>query len=275
MFGEKVWYKELNAKSDGKSKLEVDWHEGLWLGHSRSSNEILIGTRKGVVRAWAIKKLPYEEQWDPALIKEMKGTPARPNPNKPGSTIPVTITFDAEKDENDEIILRPARVEVQPKAVYVQTWMLESYGFTEGCPGCARKRAGMTIREAHNSQCRERIKEELKQDDKGKETLERADEKWKQWTQREKERGDDKKDDAKPKKTEAQKEKEDHEEARSSNEPQHPGHADQVPVPDGDLTDEAEEADRNDEAPQADDRKKEKKEKKEKKDKRDSKDKRD
>ena len=56
-FGEKVWYKELHGKKE-KHKMESDWKEGLWLGHSRNSNEILIGTREGVVRAWAIRKSP-------------------------------------------------------------------------------------------------------------------------------------------------------------------------------------------------------------------------
>ena len=55
-FGEKVWFKGLRKKSELLAKLESQWKEGLWLGHARSSNEILIGTREGVVRAWAIRK---------------------------------------------------------------------------------------------------------------------------------------------------------------------------------------------------------------------------
>ena len=81
-FGEKVWFKGLRTKSELLAKLESQWKEGLWLGHARSSNEILIGTREGVVRAWAIRKMPVGEQWDAGLIKEMKGTPCKPNPNK-------------------------------------------------------------------------------------------------------------------------------------------------------------------------------------------------
>ena len=93
-FGEKVWYKELHGKADNKHKMETDWREGLWLGHSRNSNEILVGTREGVVRAWAIRKKPYEEQWDGDLIKNMKGTPAQPNPLRRGILIPIRITFE-------------------------------------------------------------------------------------------------------------------------------------------------------------------------------------
>ena len=69
--------------------METQWEEGLWLGHARSSKETLIGSKLGVVRAWAIRKKPAEEQWGAALLKEMQATPAQPNPNEPGSRIPV------------------------------------------------------------------------------------------------------------------------------------------------------------------------------------------
>ena len=75
IFGEKVWYKELKAKTEKQHKFESDWQSGLWLGHSRSSNETIVGTRDGVIKAWAIRGMPEGEQWDPKLIKEMKGTP--------------------------------------------------------------------------------------------------------------------------------------------------------------------------------------------------------
>ena len=70
----------MRTKTERKDKLETEWKEGLWLGHSRNSNEIYIGTKGGVVRAWAIRKKPEGEQWDGKLIKEMVGTPARPDP---------------------------------------------------------------------------------------------------------------------------------------------------------------------------------------------------
>ena len=42
-FGEKIWYTELNKSGDKKMALEEAWHESVWLGHARSSNEILVG----------------------------------------------------------------------------------------------------------------------------------------------------------------------------------------------------------------------------------------
>jgi len=66
------------------------------------------------VRARAIRKKPYEDQWDGGLIKAMRGTPAQPNPLKPGMQIPIKITFE-EKVEGDAEACQPARAEEKPR----------------------------------------------------------------------------------------------------------------------------------------------------------------
>ena len=75
-FGEKVWYKEIRPGKERTNKLESEWREGLWLGHSRRSNESIIGTREGVVRACAVKRMDEESRWDAKYLLEMKGDPA-------------------------------------------------------------------------------------------------------------------------------------------------------------------------------------------------------
>ena len=50
-FGETVLYRESKTQNEKKEAMEVKWREGLWLGHVRSSQEVLIGTEDGVVRA--------------------------------------------------------------------------------------------------------------------------------------------------------------------------------------------------------------------------------
>ena len=61
-FGEKVWYKQIREQKERRDKLATEWKEGVWLGHSRSSNETVIGTTDGVVRAYAIKRQDEEER---------------------------------------------------------------------------------------------------------------------------------------------------------------------------------------------------------------------
>ena len=49
--GESIWYKRLKDKGGAKAALESDWEDGIWLGHGRISNEIIVGTKEGEVRA--------------------------------------------------------------------------------------------------------------------------------------------------------------------------------------------------------------------------------
>ena len=92
--GEKVWYKEFLEAKDKKNNFESDWKEGIWLGHHRSSEEILIGTDSGVARARTVIRQAEDCRWDADMIKNMKGTPQQPNPERPGLQIPIRINFD-------------------------------------------------------------------------------------------------------------------------------------------------------------------------------------
>ena len=78
-FGEKVWYKEIRPGKERANKLESEWREGLWLGHSRRSNEAIIGTREGVVRAYAVKRMDEGRQVSP----RNEGDPAAARPVTP------------------------------------------------------------------------------------------------------------------------------------------------------------------------------------------------
>ena len=74
-FGEKVSYR--TAPDTGpKRAMEPKWEEGLWLGHSRHSNEVLVGNKDGIVKAWAIRRRPLEERWDDCFVLSLKATPS-------------------------------------------------------------------------------------------------------------------------------------------------------------------------------------------------------
>ena len=46
-FGELVRYKQVRKTKAQEGKLDSEWRCGIWLGHTRSSNEVLIGTPEG------------------------------------------------------------------------------------------------------------------------------------------------------------------------------------------------------------------------------------
>ena len=62
-FGERVWFRQLRDHSDKKASMDTRWSEGVWRGHNRGSNESLIGTPKGVVKAWAVRRRIPAERW--------------------------------------------------------------------------------------------------------------------------------------------------------------------------------------------------------------------
>ena len=55
--------------------MDIWWEKGVWLGHTRDSNETVIGTAEGVVRAYAVKRMPEDERWDKVAIEGMRDTP--------------------------------------------------------------------------------------------------------------------------------------------------------------------------------------------------------
>ena len=81
-FGETIWYKELRDKKSGAEKFSSDWREGVWLGHARASNEAVVGTPDGVVRAYAFKRQDEDNRWNGERLKTIKGTPGQPDPSK-------------------------------------------------------------------------------------------------------------------------------------------------------------------------------------------------
>ena len=75
-FGETVWYRQLREGKSRKEKLLSEWYEGIWLGHAMDSNETLIGTDQGVVRAYSIIRKEEGSKWDSKRILEMKREPS-------------------------------------------------------------------------------------------------------------------------------------------------------------------------------------------------------
>ena len=166
--GEKVWYKQIREGKDRKDKITSEEKEGVWLGHARTSNEILIGTRQGVVRAYSVSRQSEDQRWDGQLIQEMVGTPQKPDPKREGTHIPIKVTFDSpEEAEADQA--REKQEDVRRMRITAD--MLAEYGYTDGCEGCRFKKAGMKGTRPHSERCRSRIMEVLSKAEEGWEKI--------------------------------------------------------------------------------------------------------
>ena len=171
--GETVWYKEWGDGGDRTNTAETEWFRGVWLGPNLRSTETLVGTTKGVVRAYAM--LSPSTQWDINQILDMKGTTQRPDPSTPGLSIPVKIRLEPDV-KVDMPISRPARKKEGPRDVYLSRGDFETYRYTEGCEGCSRLTAGMAPR-PHTAKCRLRMKDDMEITPEGRKRLEEADRK--------------------------------------------------------------------------------------------------
>ena len=76
----------------------------------------------------------------------------------------------------EEPILPPPQVEERRESMrrlYIRRKDVEKYGYTEGCEGCKRMRAGMSAK-PHTQECRTRMEEAMKEDEEGRKVLEAA-----------------------------------------------------------------------------------------------------
>ena len=150
-FGECMFYRQLGKH---EYKGESNWFEGVFLGTATSSNEYLLGTRSGVLSAFVVRRKPLEDRWKGEEILLLKGTPAQPDPNKLSHTIPIRVSFDPiPHDISSRFDDKSQKKVIPPKSAYIKPWMLEKWGYTDGCPECDRRKAGLKTVKAHSKQC--------------------------------------------------------------------------------------------------------------------------
>jgi len=166
-FGETVWYRRIRTSKDRKDKFSTEWEEGLWLGHARNSNEHIIGTGEGVIRAYAIRRQDEEHRWSADRIRTMQGTPQQPDPSTGSIHIPVRVRFDP--GQPGEPIPSQLPKKEPGRRMRISEKLLEKYGDTEGCEGCRFKMAGMDDKRPHDEKCRQRVEAAMDQDDEGRE----------------------------------------------------------------------------------------------------------
>ena len=127
------------------------------MGHNRANNAIIVGTKDGATRAYAIKRMPEGQRWCRADIKSIRGTPQQPNPNAPGMHIPIQINFDphgAGAVRHNAGLDAPAEGERQIKGTKITQEILAKYGYSDKCEGCRPKRAGLRQARPHAEECK-------------------------------------------------------------------------------------------------------------------------
>ena len=154
------------------------------------SDEILIGTARGVIKTRTLRRRVEEEQWDNEFARSIKGEPRQPVPGINSDHVPAAISDRAgvrlEEDQADarlgqldegfdppearEVSMPPDRLVIQVrsdtlKRMYVTRGLGKKYGPTPGCPGCAT--IGSHHQASHSDTCRDRMRAELEKSEEG------------------------------------------------------------------------------------------------------------
>ena len=115
-----------NLGSKGIDKFDERWEEGIWLGLRDESDEILIGTNKGVVRARSVRRRAnFEERWNLNQFNNMKGTPWEPIPGINSTEIKSKVNLEErtrdqifnEREEGEEELQQYRRASIKRKDV--------------------------------------------------------------------------------------------------------------------------------------------------------------
>jgi len=190
--GEKVLYLPLKTASIHAKKGEPKMEEGIWLGINGRTQEVIIGTERGVVKCRTVKRLPEGKCWDPSLLNKMQGTTWQPVPHYKSDHIPVEIDENgvkADRDEEDqdrvdyEVIpleegeQKTVKIRASPVTdIRVTHKDFDKYGCLLGCPACEYVLRNQKIARgvAHSKECRQRIRENVEIDEETRERTDRA-----------------------------------------------------------------------------------------------------
>ena len=187
-FGEKVMYRVLDNKHV-LDKHEGRYKTGIWLGLISRTDESLIGTEAGVVKAAAVKRLGEDSKWSLSDVQKVCGCPWKPVPAVEGDHVPIFIRSDGTgiplEDEDTRIEVdmpetqaectSEAQMEMQKQELIrdlkVTQRLVHKYGPTPGCLGCRRIVEHAEGRTNHTPACRRRIKKLMAEDPGGQQDL--------------------------------------------------------------------------------------------------------
>ena len=190
-YGEYVLYRVLDNTHQVENH-DARWHTGVWLGLIPRTNEDLVGTPEGVVKAYAIKGMDAQERWSWEAANSVTGVPWKPVPSVEGDHIPIvirpggctvpraqedtslgtddTVTQDETQEEEKREQSR-VRQELLPRGMQITEKLIEEFNPTEGCAGCTKIVLQLPGLRVHSDECRRRIQQEMEATIAGRERL--------------------------------------------------------------------------------------------------------
>ena len=174
-------YMTSKKTSNSGPKVDARFHDGIWLGLRMKSDESIIGTPNGVIKAKTVRRLPEDQRWRTEEVSSIRGIPSNPVPSAGKDHIPTEVkgTKHAERGEDEhaparerkKCDVRPTVATPEPtvRRMHMTRTHTREYGATEGCPRCKGIEAGRSM--PHNNECKMKIKARMEQSEEGREGL--------------------------------------------------------------------------------------------------------
>ena len=121
---------------------------------SPRTDEAIIGTSSGIVRAWTVKRQAIEDAWKSTSLLSVSNTPW--TLGRQSKRHEVTV----EDDKLEKVIKADeSKMPSDPRSFRITSEDIERVGYPDGCMGCSAMRASKPA-QRHSEYCRRRVQEE-------------------------------------------------------------------------------------------------------------------
>ena len=154
-FGEQLLWRK--RKGGSLNKLDSEWAEGIFLGMTGQTPEILVGTENGIFTSSDVRGLPDGPgRWSAKMVENMRTT--FEEYIDPSAAAPDAISVHVPENPIDPNSLPTAAAAIQ--STRIMRLLPEDFrlcGYTGGCPGCVQLQRKTGISRIHTEVCRRRV----------------------------------------------------------------------------------------------------------------------
>ena len=128
------------------------------MDHARHTPEYLIATEEGIVKAYAVRRVPSDQRWDGARISQIRGSPDNWKLDASAEAEMVELDDRGRLESADLLDGRVGSRTGERRSMYLSRKDFSVHGHTDGCPGCrdiASKKRGQMA--PHTVACRKRM----------------------------------------------------------------------------------------------------------------------
>ena len=138
------------------------WEDGVYLGVSGASGEIIVGDKNGV---WtrSVHRNPLTSDGRRGALEVVKHVPWRVSDNDPNVDGEKLVVEDLGRQMLEPEVAKEKEAVFVPHRIMIKKEDLEKYGYSAGCPGCKAILSG-TARQGHSEACWSRIETDLRDD---------------------------------------------------------------------------------------------------------------